>query len=111
MQFLDLLKLISSIGPKLKEAWPHIQAILALILELKSLLEKSDSPAGVLQSHALEPAEEAELENIAALLGGDTAMVDISALVGAAGIFKSTIGKALAMLLMKTLERYLDQQG
>lgn len=109
VSFLDVLKLITSFGPKLKDAWPKIQAILALVLELKALLEKDDSTVGVLQSVALDEAEVAELDQIAALVGGPTAAVDLSALTGLAGLFKGTIGKVIAALLAKALERYLEE--
>lgn len=109
MSFLDVLKLITSFGPKLKEAWPHIQALLALVMEIKGALDKEDSSAGVLQTYALSPAEEAELDAIASQLGGPTAMVDIAALTGLAGMFRGAIGKAIAALLAKALERYLEQ--
>lgn len=112
MSFLELLKLLTSFGPKLKEIWPQVQAILAAVKAIQDALNPtvSDGP-GVLQLQTLTADEDAELEALSDLIGGPTATIDIVSLLAVGGMLKSNIGKAVAALLQVMLEKYLAGKG
>ncbi len=111
MSFLDVLKLITSFGPKLKEAWPHIQTALELAKEIWAIVQSQSSEAGTLSVVAFDATEQSELDAVADALGGPTAAVDLSGIIAFGSLLKSTGGKAVAMLIWKILSDYLNQKG
>lgn len=111
MSFLEILKLLSTFGPKLKELWPKIQSALELAKEIWAILQIQSGEAGTLSVIAFDATEQYELNAVADALGGPTAAVDLSGLIAFGSLLKSTGGKAVAMLLWKILERYLSEQG
>jgi len=111
MSFLEILKLLSTFGPKLKELWPKIQIAMELAKEIWAIVQSQSSEAGTLSVVAFDATEQSELDAVADALGGPTAAVDLSGLIAFGSLLKSTGGKAVAMLLWKILNDYLDQKG
>ena len=111
MSFLEILKLLSTFGPKLKELWPKIQTALELAKEIWAIVQSQSSEAGTLSVVAFDATEQYELNAVADALGGPTAAVDLSGLIAFGSLLKSTGGKAVAMLIWKILSDYLDQKG
>ena len=109
--FLEVLKLLSALGPKAKILWPKVVAGFELAKEIWAIVQAQSSEAGTLSVIAFDATEQSELDAVADALGGPTAAVDLSGLIAFGSLLKSTGGKAVAMLLWKILERYLSEQG
>jgi hypothetical protein len=110
MNFLELLKFLSAFGPRLKDIWADVQAILAAVKSIQEKLSPA-SEAGTLSSVALSADEHAELDEIANLLGGPTAQVDLASLLGFASLLGTSGGKAVGLLLLQFLKAWLTNRS
>ena len=109
--FLEVLKILSALGPKAKILWPKVVAGFELAKEIWAIVQNQSSEAGTLSVVAFDASEQSELDAVADALGGPTAAVDLSGLIAFGSLLKSTGGKAVAMLIWKMLSDYLDQKG
>jgi hypothetical protein len=109
MNFLELLKFLSAFGPKLKDIWADVQAILAAVKSIQEKLSPA-SEAGTLSSVSLTADEHAELDEIANLLG-PTAVFDPASLLGFASLLGTSGGKATGLLLLQFLKAWLTNRS
>lgn len=87
MTFADFLRLLVAFGPKLKDIWPDL---LALIASAKSIIEKLGGPKledGVLAVQSVTAEEEELLGAIAENVAGSTALFDPTVLLSLIPLF------------------------
>jgi hypothetical protein len=70
MNYLDFLKLLIALGPKLPEVMAHVQHIVSDVQAIVALLKPATFGAAEFVPNATE--QEAEGEVVAAMAGGDT---------------------------------------